>query len=102
METKKGDFVYASTKGRGQTGGSQRGGKNQRLLNIHSFWEIFLTFFFFFGRVCILFKHMVTLLKEARKALVSQDLSQLHIHFVIFLITNKVGPPRNNYTEHKH
>lgn len=61
----------------------------------------FFSRFFFFGRFCILFKHTVTLLKEARKALVSQDLRQLHIHFVIFLITNKVGP-RNNYTEHKH
>lgn len=62
--------------------------------------RFFSLFFLGGGRFCILFKPMVTLLKEARKALVSQDLSQLHIHFVIFLITNEVGP-RNNYTEHK-
>lgn len=44
---------------------------------------------------------MVTLWKEARKALISQVLSKLHINFVTFLITSKTGP-RSTYTEHKY
>lgn len=89
METKKIYFVSASTRGNGQAQ-SKNLKEGARIRDCSTFVPSRRFFSHSFDDFMLL-KHMVTLLKEAVKVLISQDVSKPHRNLVIFLTYEQQG-----------